>query len=217
MDYKSTGIVFTEKPSIGIEPTRLFDRSRFGNHGTYTNVTDAQLPSGLWVRSFAGNGKIDCGDGISLDLTLAMTLMAWVTFDNIANNEAIIARDDNGGVKRNYLLYKDGANKTVFTFQVSNATKTTTHHTAVSAAIWYHCVATYDKVTMETYLNAVVGTSPTAETGTVDNDDTPLLIGARADGLELTGDVALPKIFNYALSAGQIKKIFEAERHWFGV
>ncbi|GAI10844.1 unnamed protein product, partial [marine sediment metagenome] len=54
---KSTGIVFAEKPSIGIEPTRLPDRSRWGNHGTYTDITDKQLPSGLWVRTFNGSSS----------------------------------------------------------------------------------------------------------------------------------------------------------------
>ena len=45
MEGLTTGAVLWEKPTFGTEPTRLYDQSRYGNHGTYTDVTDVQLPS----------------------------------------------------------------------------------------------------------------------------------------------------------------------------
>jgi len=77
---KSTGRVFAEKPSIGIEPTRLYDASRrFKNHGTHTDVTMVRLPSGLWVRSFNGSSsKVTISDAPSLDISLGITLLVWV-------------------------------------------------------------------------------------------------------------------------------------------
>ena len=78
---KSTGYVLCEKPSVGIEPTRLTDKSRFENHGTYTSITDVQLTSGSWVASYDGiASKITVGD-LAQNI---QTFMCWIYADAIS-------------------------------------------------------------------------------------------------------------------------------------
>ena len=92
MGYKSTGLVFREKPSIGIEPARLYNAIRDGTHGTYTAITDKQFPSGLWVRTFNGSTSIiDCGDQVT-----ARAIGFWLNPDS--TSESILEEVDDTGV-----------------------------------------------------------------------------------------------------------------------
>ena len=177
---KSTGLVFAEKPSIGIEPTRLPDRSRWGNHGTYTNITDVQLPSGLWVRTFNGSSSIiDCGD-----LGVARALCFW--FNPDSTTESILEEIDDVGVT------------------ISGGT--------MVYGSWDNCfVDGVDTDTVTTGWHFIVLTS------TTDVDVSALRLGL-VNTTYFTGDIApLLKLLRYSPTAGQIKKILEAERHWFGV
>lgn len=176
---KSTGLVFAEKPSIGVEPTRLYDRSRFGNHGTYTDIVDKQLPSGLWVRTFDGSTSlIDCGD-----LGVARTLLVWLKPNS--TTESILEEIDDTGVSIN-------AGSMVY-------------------GSWDNCfvdAVDTDTITAAWHLLAL--------TSTTDVDVSAFRLGL-VNATFFTGDIApLLRLIRYGLSAGQIKKVFEAERHWFG-
>jgi hypothetical protein len=49
-------------PKFEPNKTYIFDKSKFGNHGTITGATWERLPSGLWVNSFDGTDDvINCG------------------------------------------------------------------------------------------------------------------------------------------------------------
>jgi len=193
-----------------------YDKSRYHNDGTLTNVTPVQLPSGLWVNSFAGTGSINCGNDVSLDLTKALTFMFWAKFDSLGNVEMMVTRDDN--VNRNFTCDKEPADKLRLIIRVGGLPTSSTHHTAMATNTWYHCAATYNKVTLETYLNAVAGTAPVAQANDVDNTNVALVIGRRSDGLfPVTGDIALLRIFNYALSPAQIRAHYHSTKWLFGV
>jgi len=178
---KSIGLVFAEKPSIGIEPTRLFDRSRFGNHGTYTDITDVQLPSGLWVRTFNGSSSIiDCGD-----LGVARALSLWLNPNS--TTESILEEIDDTGVT------------------ISSGT--------VVYGSWDNCfVDAEDTDTITTGWHHLFLTS------TTDVDVSAFRLGL-VNTTFFTGDIApLLRIYKtYAPSAGQIKRLFEAQNaKWFG-
>lgn len=219
---KSTGLVFAEKPSIGIEPTRLYDRSRYGNHGTYTSITDVQLPSGLWVRSFNGStGKIDIGNDASLQIIRSMTLVGWVkTTDTTGLFLAKLAV-----AAPNYKGYGFGLGGDYLRGWFYNATDGyTTGTTVINDDKYHHCAIVYVSTAplLIAYVDGVDdnaaagGTLPTSIT----DSGTSVIIGydgVVAFGGYYAGILGLPKVYNYSLSAGQIKKIFEAERHWFGV
>ncbi len=177
---KSTGLVFAEKPSIGIEPTRLPDASRFGNHGTYANITDKQLPSGLWVRTFNGSSSIiDCGD-----LGVARAISFWLNPNS--TTESILEEIDNTGVTIATGTVVYGSWDNCFVDAVDTDTIT---------AAWHHIFLT----------------------STTDVDVSAFRLGL-VNITYFTGDMApLLRLYRYAPSAGQIKKLYETQRHWFGV
>jgi len=227
MGYKSTGLVLAEKPSIGIEPTRLYDASRLGNHGTHTNITMVQLPSGLWVRSLAGDGYVTIADASSFDIKKAITAIIWVAVDNIAiGGEIFFSKYRTDTANREWSLGKFGKDGTVYiqfgdpndgTFegrQESDASE-------LSNATWALVGFTFNVGTAVIYVNGVAVDSSVgsgAIPASLFNGTSDVKVGAFGDNtIPMTGKFALPCIKNYALSAGQIKKIFEAERHFFGV
>ncbi len=210
MGYKSTGIVFAEKPSIGIEPTRLYDRSRHKNHGTHSNITMVQLPSGLWVRSFNGSSsdvaivnneatKFGTGD---------LTLLLWVRLTALSALERML-----GGATNGITFYQNSSNQLVIEEEGVGGTVTSSSALS-SASVWYMVVAKRTSGTISFSINAVDagGGGAFARDFTGDIDYVGRLGASYFDG-----DIALIKMCDYALSAGQIKKLFEEQRHWFGV
>jgi len=219
---KSTGLVFAEKPSIGIEPTNLPDRSRFGNHGTFgagaAAPTPVRLPSGLWVMDFDGvDDVINCGHSDSLNVTDAITAELWIYY--------------RGGETAPYLTLKGVTNifvlkgtadpqKVSWHIQWSDdSTEDLDSAFTVAKNEWTHLARTYDRSDVYLYKNGVVDTNTWARVLAIKSEALgDLLIGNNADGSRtLDGRIALPKYYNRALSAGKVKQIYESERHWFGV
>jgi len=215
---KSTGLVFAEKPSIGIEPTRLYDRSRFGNHGVHTDITMGQRPSGLWVRSFNGTSSyVDLGSDVSIKNFSAITILFWFKGVTASGLNTIL---DSGYWAADYGYYAymaDGTNTISTKVRDKNGAVSTGTETFTNN-VWVQSGLTYDRATLYSVKNGALAI------GGVQNADAEItssqnpLIGRRSNDTVdyLTGKVGLLRIYNYALSAGQIKKIFEAERHWFG-
>ena len=87
MDGQSSGLVLCEKPYTGsVTPTKLTDRSRFGNDGVWTDVTAVQLPSGLWVSTYNGaTSKIAIGDTAQN----IQTVCVWVYPDDITTRSIV--------------------------------------------------------------------------------------------------------------------------------
>jgi len=220
MGYKSSGLVFAEKPSIGIEPTRLYDASRFGNHGTHTNITMVQLPSGLWVRQFNGTTSyITIPDDPSLHITDNISLVVWLYF--------ITLPSDTGDSVSTIISKKHAS--TSFQMRISDSDTVrcdlyglddpfpSGSPAALDGQRWHHCAITYDGSYIRTFLDGNNQLADTA-TGSITSNTDVLEIGREPAGVRYTdGYIVLPKIYNYALSAGQIKKAFEESRHWFGV
>lgn len=217
MGYKSTGIVLAEKPSIGIEPTRLPDRSRFGNHGTYTDITDVQLPSGLWVRSFNGSSSlVDLSNPTSLDLTRAISVSLWLNADTVDGDDFALNMSGKSAFYRSTSRIA-----WLSTHDVVGAKYTYSATSIIAVGLWYHVVYTYTiaETVCRIYLNGAEITYDVQQaTG---NNLLSVLSGnvylSNTGSNWWAGDIGLPKIANYTFSAGRAKKIFEAERHWFGV
>lgn len=214
---KSTGLVFAEKPSIGIEPTNLPDRSRFGNHGTHTDITMVQLPSGLWVRSFNGSSSfILLPDVDVLKLAGNLTILVWV-YPNVSQESC---------------LFNNGVGEIVGTLvaQRPSGKFRNIHNSGAEYFLppegnlplnsWHQAGMRFDlaTTTLTNINDGVLGASVSEGDASGAGRIQPI-IGRMAWGAAAyySGYLALFKMFNYALSAGQIKKIFEAERAWFGV
>ena len=84
------GLIFEQEKTF-VEPDHCYDRSRFGNVCTDTNITYTRLASGLYVAGFNGStSEIAIGD-LGQDI---QTVCAWVYPDDITTRS--IADFDGG-------------------------------------------------------------------------------------------------------------------------
>ncbi len=191
---------------------KIYDRSPYGNHGTITGVTWERLPSGLWGLSFdGGDDYVLVPDVPSLDVA-HMTVSLWIYPDDITTaaarhplrkEEAYIVQQFEDDI---YIYpYIDGG------YRSCKATA------VLSATTWHHIVGTFNGTSIMVYINGKRNNT-TAYTGTINPSSNDLYVGAREGPTDyFKGDLALPRIWNYALSAMQARKIYDAEKHLFGV
>jgi len=214
---KSTGLVFDSAHQPGLaEPsaTQLYDYSRYKNHGTFKADGEpdwVRLPSGLWVMDFDGEDDlVSCGSDDSLFSTPEVTLKCWA-YPHQA--------DDNGGIMggsfgRQSLVQRG----TSFNFHLIGSGIACSYNIP-AANSWYHIVATRDSSgAAKLYINGVLEDTGTSGIATYK----PFYIGrghihiVAWDLYTFDGLIALPRVYNRALSAPEIGKHFTAEGHWFG-
>lgn len=236
--YKSTGLVFAGRLSIGVEPpaTVLSDRSRFGNHGTFLssgNPDWVRLPSGLWVMSFGGDDYVALPSGLyqAFASTDDFTILCWVDVADATpgSTEYFIGLvgDDANSRPGIGIGHSSAGNLQAFMRQdADNDSNTASFADTNYVGKWTlvtmkHDASDTNKVYL--YLNGVEKhTDNTNSLTFATTDFGEGNIGAwgatgAAGDLFFNGDIAPPRFYKYLLSAGQIKKIFKEQRHWFGV
>ncbi len=226
----ATGLVFGEKPSVGIEPTNLPDRSRYKNHGTHTDITMVQLPNGLWVRDCDGStGRVTIADSDSLDLLSALSIIWWLYLDPADPvMDGNLAYLFSKGASFAYSAYWD--DRVTDRLSVRHLIGTATvpaGELTISTAGWYLIGVTWDKSSdaglIRNYKNGIYQASTATEVNDISVNAFPFLIAALykvdAPFFQTPSSIkfALFRIKHYAISAGEMKTIFESERHWFGV
>ena len=157
--------------------------------------------------SFDGTDDyVDLGDDTSLDITSSITISAWVKMNQTNLNSQIIARDD--GSNRNYGLMAWGDAKLYFDFWSGGTLAEVGSTTTYNANTWYHVCGTYDGVNQKIYVNGLLEDSD-AETGSIDNDDVSLSIGAREGGVDryFNGSICQVGIWSRALSASEVQGV----------
>jgi len=218
---KTTGIVLdVARQRGGATPSvvTLHDHSRFSNDGAMTNVTWVQLPSGLWVMNFNGaTSFINCGTSQSLEISGAITILAWVRPDNVAGSKTIIDKRS-GGVTEGYELRLNTDKLDMLLIEAGPATRQVTSASLVSTA-WQMIAGVADSALMTLYINGVLDANTLAWSGYMATGPVSLGIGKKvvAGGNPFAGLIALPRVHNYAYSAAQIYAHFQAERGFFGV
>jgi len=234
---KTSGIVLdVARQRGGATPSivTLHDDSRFHNDGAMSNVTWTQLPSGLWVMSFNGTTSlVDCGSDPSFNMENTLTAEAWVRRGELARDQSILSKYDSGGNQRIWNVYFYNLDDTL-TFVMSKnglsgAADLTTLQTIItytSLTDWLHIIATYRFVTdgtsqMRLYVNGgLVRTTDTAH-GDIFVTTEPVRIGCMqiggANSWLYEGQIATPRIYNYALNPAQVRARFTATRRFFGV
>jgi len=197
--------------------TFLTDATAYGNDGTITGAAWAQLSSGLWHLDFDGtNDYVDCGSDASL-YPDRITLEAWVQFKTVGSVYKMVFSCDDVG-NRNYAFSLWNNDKLRFYIYDSNVEHSISSTSTPSQDTWMQMVATYDGAHLRIYTNGALDCTPAAYAGNIDSDSEPVKLGERGDGgLDLDGYIALPRIYNRALSAEEIENHFNQEKHLFGV
>jgi hypothetical protein len=147
-----------------------------------------------------------------LDITDAITLEAWVYWDD-ASNKGILGRWHNDSLNRNYLLYKQSATNVNFYI---NSVSTTSYTGLNGSKGWTHIVGTYDRTSAILYIDGV-GQTPVAHTAAISTGTFPLEIGRNFTTATqaLTNAIAQPRIYNRALTAEEVARNYDAGKNTY--
>jgi hypothetical protein len=175
--------------------------------------------------SFYGNGDyVSIPDADSLTPSSAMTISYWVQIG--AEGGAGVYKlafcpneSDSPGRSRAYYLSVSGPDNNVY-FRIHSATNTYDNLISTSEVLpgqWQHISATFDAGEAAIYINGQLDSSATMTVSSIMNDVQPLTIGGlwsycgadhfvNADGI--IDDL---RIYDRALSAGEIEELYEEE------
>jgi len=171
----------------------ITDSTSNNNDGTKGSAgdpleTDAKIGKG---QDFSSD-HIDCGDGVSLDITSAITLEGWIKLDSLGALQMVITRDD--GSNRNFHLGIDENNHVNAAFWTGGAVNNPKSVATLETGTYYYIAATYDSTTGRTYRDGAADGTDTSPTGAIDNDNVSLTLGAREDGADRNVDGILDEI-----------------------
>jgi hypothetical protein len=221
---KFSGLVFDSgilwgSSALTPSTTTLYDRSRFKNNGTFKASGEpawVQLSSGLWVLNFDGsNDYIDCGTNASV-YPLVLTFSLWLSPSSVpfSGYPRAFTNASDGGLN-GFGINGTNGNSYVDIYFANGTTGYGNPSTTLVANAWYFIAGTFDGTNYVIYQNNTI--RGTAAGGIAKDAANHLYIGRAQSGSTWNGRIALPKLWNYALSQSQINRLFDMERGWFNV
>jgi len=197
--------------------TVIRDRSGKGNHGTLVGTTWSRQSKGLWATLYDGNDYINVPDKANLDMTTALTLMAWAKQTTVVGNKFVISKRVEASDDA-YTMQLNAAKYPMMQLYIGGAAKDAIGTTIFPDNTWTFLCGVYNATDIRFYFNGVLNCTPTVQAGSIDVTVDPVRIGW---GYNATygwpGLIALPKIYNRALSAPEILNHYNQERVLFGV
>ena len=193
--------------------SKIYDRSPYGSVGTITGASWTRLPSGLWVLDFDGTDDyVNCGSDPSLDLA-NLTIIAWIKTTSTGTTQTIFS--NTSAPTYPGFIFSGGypaAGRLQFYTQSSGWTANTE---TVNDGSWHQVVVTSDGTTIFFIDGGSVYSVAQAVANT--NSGNPKYMGQYGGSNYWSGNIALLRVYNRALSALEIRNHFNRERHLFGV
>lgn len=230
---KTTGIVLdVARQSGGAMPgiVTLHDHSRFGNDGAMTDITWTQLPSGLWVPVFNGATSYSNHgtDNSLIQISPRITVLAWVKGAVSGVTRSVASKFED--FDRNWDL-GSLADSNVLSGFISDDGAVGAHCKSYYSSIvvwdntWHQVGMVFDAGTFELVIDGAFDPSPTktldGATATIHHGTTATCIGCALFGgvpsWYFDGNIALVRIYTYALTPAQIRSRYTATRRLFGV
>lgn len=199
---------FDEKPHAGIVPSRVGSLA-------------GKQQGGHWTREGQRGGAFHFTRGedciVVADHELLrprkLTLSVWVKPD--ANSQSssswrgIITKSTSGSWSKGFGLarYPNSLDAHFYVNYYSGETA----HAPIPDNEWTHLVAAYDEQTMHLYVNGRLAASITPQNygGTIQYDNSPLLIGQGPHGYGWFGKVDEVMLFNRVLSAEEVNRLHQ--------
>jgi hypothetical protein len=186
-----------------------------------TGVNAFESARNPYALNLDGASWAEVHDNASLDITSAITLEGWVYVDVSKDiRGALVAKYKFSQNARAYSLELDDL--TLKFILSSNGTSTTSvaGSTTISTTGWYHFVGTYDGANVKVYLNGSEDNT-TAYSSGVYAQDYPVTIGVLDTASKATSimedQIALPRIYNRALTATEVARNYNADKSKFGL
>ncbi|MBU3896763.1 MAG: LamG domain-containing protein, partial [Nanoarchaeota archaeon] len=187
----------------------LYDHSGNSNDGTVIGATYTSSGKFGGAYDFDGTNAdyISVPDSSSLKGMSELTISLWAYKDISGIGHILIEKNGTGA---DYQIYSHTDNKIRFAINADWANAGWSSQ-ALDSGKWYHIVGVYDGTNVRVYVNNIVGTS-VAKTGTVGISAATVRIGCReSDCLyKFNGTIDEPKIFNRALSATEITRLYNS-------
>ena len=180
--------------------TTVGDASGAGNTGTLVNAT--WTATGKYGKALVFNGtsaRVTVNDAVSLRLTTAMTLEAWVNPSTVTGawRDVIYKGNDN--------YYLEGTSSPNGAPAAGGTFGTTYGTGPLAANTWTHLAVTYDRTTLRLYVNGVQ-VSSVAQTGSIATSTNSLQIGGDSIyGQYFQGMIDEVRVYNVARTAAQIQ------------
>ncbi|MDO9464530.1 MAG: LamG domain-containing protein [bacterium] len=201
-----TGLVAYWKFDEG-SGARLADSSGNFNRGTSLG---ASWVDGKFGKALHFNGKddyVDCRNTASFAPESNITVSLWGKRDSrISWADAFITKA-HGGWTASYAIRESR-----FIINFVTQGEKTVYFGDQPFGVWTHYAFTYDGSKMRGYINGVeVAKSPVSVTDTIKYSSAPLIIGAHGStgAGSLNGAIDEVRIYNKALSAEQIKELYQ--------
>jgi len=190
----------------GLQGGSFLSRDKYDHLCTATNVT-----WGSTGGTFNGStSKITVPDTASLDITSAVTVLAW-SYHNANANEAIAAKWTSDQA---YGMLEGASPYNLVSFvTIGNVRKEALSTSGLPATTWTFCGLTYNGSAVQGYVNGVASGTPTAATGAIDITTDDFTIGwGISDTYGWAGKIGEAYIYSRALSVGEIASIFNQTR-----
>lgn len=190
-----------------------------------------QLASGLWVLDGDGDDYITIVRDASLLVGSTISVLAWV-YGTVGSSDYAIGHWDDNNQGSWAIGSYDAAPSPMIVVLSDDGTFTAGHRkyyrgsvNGFEATVWHHLAFTFNAGTLtlyvdgvadpspvKTYDDAIVGLHPSTADATLF-----CILNTGVPSNYYTGRLALPRIYDYVLTAAQIEEHFNAERNWFGV
>jgi hypothetical protein len=176
--------------------------------------TNIITPRNAFALNLDGASWAEVHDNASLDITSAITLEAW--FDNTNAYDSIrylFDKSDNSTNGFELRLFSQTGAQLVF-----RSLTPISITASIPSSGWVHVAGIYDGTNTKIYVNGIIN-STLATTGTITANDYPLTIGGDVQNVNysLNKPIALPRIYNRALTAAEVLRNYNSDRPKFGL
>ena len=197
--------------------SKVFDLSNKGNHGIIHGACWKSLPSGHLALSFDG---VD--DYVEMPYSPVInpsefTVIAWVRQESFTGDYGSVVTSRSSLSYTGYIIYSSSDRK--WEFWLGNGSGWCMLETIpVVLNIWYHLAGWFKDGEMRLYINGIL--QGKMYCSFVQNTECPLRIGAGATEGDpryffggLIGEV---RVYNRALSASEIRELYNKTKHLYG-
>ncbi len=198
----------------------LIDLSLYGSPVTGVNEATTGIISELNTEAISLDGFNDhliVPDAPHLDVTAAITILAWVRFPTISGFRAVVGKIQTTSTKSCWLTMNGDRFSFFLSTSGSNQSATVNNNVALTTNTLYRIGATYDGSTVELYLNGALDRTYTPSlTGAIFSSTSQVEIGSILNGGSdlYTGLISDPMIYGRVLSDAEMWDDFSSATRW---